>query len=151
MGIDLQVELQELISVLAGKDFQYALAGALALAVHGVPRATSDIDLLIRSEDLDAIKDAVASIGFTLPSLPMTFSDGMSVQRISKVEQGEALSLDLILVNADLEPIWTSRQQLATDQGTLWVISRDALIQMKLAAGRTRDIADVESLRELDR
>jgi hypothetical protein len=31
------------------------------------------------------------------------------------------------------------------------VISRDALIAMKLAAGRTRDIADVERLREMDR
>jgi len=151
MGIDLQAELQGITAALAGQELPYALAGALALAVHGVPRATNDIDLLVRSEDLDAIKDAVAGIGFKLPSMAMTFSDGMSVQRVSKVEEGEALSLDLILVNPDLEPVWASRQQLETEQGTLWVISRDALIQMKLAAGRTRDIADVESLRELDR
>jgi predicted nucleotidyltransferase len=59
--------------------------------------------------------------------------------------------IDLLLVDTNLEPIWESRRQLDVEGTPIWVISREALIQMKLAAGRTRDVQDVERLEEIDR
>jgi hypothetical protein len=81
----------------------------------------------------------------------MRFADGMELQRVSKVDAGGLLVLDLILVNANLEPVWRTRQRVSIEGGGLWVVSRSGLIQMKAAAGRAQDLADVERLQELDR
>ena len=130
---------------------EYALAGGLAVAVWGAPRATKDIDLLVRPESLPKAMASVGRCGFSLPAAPLTFRDGMTVQRVSRVEDGALLTIDFLVVNPSLEPAWSSRLRLETDRGAVWVISRDALIQMKLAAGRTQDIADIEALKENDR
>lgn len=56
------------------------------------------------------------------------------------------------LFDSLLHPAWESREQFETDSGQgLWVIGRDALIAMKIQAGRAKDLADVERLREIDR
>jgi hypothetical protein len=81
----------------------------------------------------------------------MRFDDGMEVQRVSKADGQDLLVLDLILVNANFESVWRARQRLAIEGGGIWVVSRDGLIQMKVAAGRPQDLADVQRLRELDR
>ena len=151
MAVDLLDELRTLVATLDERNLEYALVGALALAVHGAPRATTDIDLLVREESVEPALQVARGLGYDLEALPMTFSDGMRMRRVTKLAAGEAVTLDLILVDDNLLPAWSSRAPVETDMGPLWVISRSALIQMKLSAGRTRDLADVERLRELDR
>lgn len=149
--MDLFDELLGLVQELDTANVEYALAGGLAVAVWGAPRATKDIDLLVRPEAIANAMTAIARRGFSLPAAPLVFRDGMTVQRVSRVQHGNLLTVDFLVVNASLEDAWRSRLQLATDRGTIWVISRDALIQMKVAAGRTQDVADVEALKETDR
>ena len=144
-------QLAAIVAALEGAQIEYALVGGLAVAVWGAPRATHDIDLLVQPESLDAIAAAIEPLGFRFRALPMTFSDGMRLQRISKTEDGALLTLDLILVDDNLAPAWASRQQLELHGKPIWVISREALIQMKIAAGRTQDALDVQRLEELDR
>ena len=144
-------ELTALVKALDQAGIEYALVGGLAVAVWGAPRATQDIDLLVRADALPAALEVARGQGFATRGLPMRFADGMEVHRVSKTDAGEMLLLDLILVNANLEPAWRTRLRLATEGGVLWVISRDGLIQMKVAAGRPQDLADVARLRELDR
>lgn len=149
--VTLLEQLAAIVAALEGARIEYALVGGLAVAVWGAPRATQDIDLLVRPEAIDAIAAAIEPLGFRFRPLPMTFSDGMKLQRISKIEDGALLTLDLILVDNNLEPAWASRQQLQLQDRPIWVISRQALIQMKVAAGRTQDALDVQRLEELDR
>lgn len=144
-------ELVEVVKSLDQSGIDYALVGGLAVGVWGAPRATKDIDLLIRPEDLARAKECVRLVGYQLEALPMQFSDGMKMQRVSKVGSGQLMTVDFILVNASLEPAWQSRTRRATDVIALSVISRDALIAMKLAAGRPQDQADVIKLTEQDR
>jgi hypothetical protein len=144
-------QLAAIVHALDQAGIEYALVGGLAVAVWGAPRATQDIDLLVRPESVDDVVAAVERFGFRFRALPMTFRDGMRLQRVSKIEEGALLTLDLILVDANLEPAWASRVQLELDGVPIWVISRAALIQMKVAAGRPQDAADVEKLEELDR
>jgi hypothetical protein len=123
--------------------------GALALAVHGVPRATQDIDLLVREADLPRILELVATLGFDIPASPMTVREsGLSVQRVTKIQASDTLMLDLLLVHPALVEVWDSRLQVHTPEGPLWVVSREGLIRMKAAAGRLRDLADIEALEE---
>jgi hypothetical protein len=149
--MDLFEEMRALLIELEQRGAQYALAGAVALAIHGVPRATTDIDLIVPEDAVDLVLDVARGHGFDVPAMPMKFSDGMEVRRVSKIEGEETLTLDLLLVNDNLQPIWADRIQVETEFGPVWVVSRNALIQMKSWAGRDQDHADIRRLQELDR
>ena len=154
MSLSLFDELRVLVSALEEREIGYALVGALALAMHGAPRATTDIDVLVRPEDVDRVVEQTKAQGFRFEALPIRFSDGMEVRRVTKIEAEdpfETLTIDLLLVNENLESVWESRRRLEADFGAMWVISRDALIRMKTWAGRDRDLADIRRLEELDR
>jgi hypothetical protein len=144
--LDLFEEFQSLVKALNDRGIDYAVVGALALAIHGVPRATTDIDLLVQREDVERILEVVAEFGFTFPAAPMTFSSGLSVQRVTKVQDEDTLMLDLVLVNPHLEEIWESRTKIGTTHGSVWALSREGLIKMKSMSGRLTDLADVERL-----
>lgn len=152
MTLDLFESLFAVVAELERDGVEHALVGGLALAVHGAPRATTDIDLLVPAGDIDRAIAAVKRAGFPFEALPIEFRDGMRLRRVSRIEAGETLTVDLILADPPLAPVWASRQQYEADEGRrVWVVGRDALIAMKLQAGRTQDLADVERLQELDR
>ena len=151
MALVLSEELDGLIASLEDAKLEYALAGGLAVAVWGAPRATKDIDLLVSPEQVDAIRTVARARGFLLEAGPITFRDGMELRRLTKYQGSDLLTLDLILVNPAVEEAWRSRRRVPTLRGTLWVVDRQALIEMKLRAGRPQDIFDVERLRDLDR
>ncbi len=144
-------ETQALLVALESSGARYAVAGAVALAIHGAPRATADVDLLVPAEDVGLVLEAAQRLGFDVPAMPMRFSDGMEVRRVSKADGDELLTLDLLLVDEKLAPVFQDRIRLTTDFGPVWVVSRSGLIQMKRRAGREQDLADVRRLEELDR
>ena len=144
-------ELMALVAELDGAGVEYALIGGLAVAVWGVPRATKDIDLLVLPDAIERAKEAAARRGFVLSAGPIKFRDGVSIERVRRVRDGALLTVDFMLVNEGLTAAWASRLQLRAVERSLTVVSRDALMAMKLAAARPQDIADVEKLRDLDR
>jgi hypothetical protein len=150
MAIDLFEETMALLTELDRHGVPYAVVGALALAIHGVPRATTDIDLLVRHDNVEAALRVAEIRGFGTQAPPMRFSDGLEVRRSSKAEATLMLTLDLLVVNENLEPVWASRERVATERGSVWVVSRQGLIDMKAWAGREQDLADIRRLRELD-
>ena len=149
--MNLYDELLLVVRALDEDGVDYALVGGLAVGVWGAPRATKDIDLLVRAADVARAKAALRSRGYTLEALPMQFTDGMQMQRVSKLVEGQLVTVDLILVDHNLEAIWQSRERRAIESAQLSVVSREALIAMKVAAGRPQDQADVVKLTELDR
>ena len=64
---DLYEEFKSIVSALEERGIDYAVCGGLAMAVHGLPRATVDIDLLILAESLEEAKAVVRSLGYTIP------------------------------------------------------------------------------------
>lgn len=151
MKIDLHAELVQLVSDLQTAGIDYALCGALALAVHGVPRATKDIDLLVRGEDLDAVRAVARGRGYVFEALPMTFAASrIAVHRFTKLVDGRPLMLDALLVEASLDPIFASRLRVPWEGLELQVVSRDGLIALKTTAGRPQDLVDLQHLFELD-
>src|SRR5204863_9536737 len=71
---DLPQELDAIRAELTRDGIEYAICGGIAMAVHGFTRATEDIDLLVRPEDLPGVKAAVARLGFRFEANPMSFS-----------------------------------------------------------------------------
>jgi hypothetical protein len=149
--LDLHDELQELLSGLDAQRIPYALCGGLAMAVHGVPRATIDIDILIDPAQLDQARHVAEGLGYTLDALPMSFAGGaVEIRRVSKIdpELGDALSLDLILATPELRQVFEGRQQFSWGRGTLWVVSREGLVAMKRLRFSGIDRDDIQRLEE---
>jgi hypothetical protein len=147
MALDLYDELLAILASLDHEGVEYGLAGALALAVHGAPRATTDIDLLIRAEAIDPALRVVQPLGFTYRARTMTFrGSGITVHRVTKVAGPETLTLDLLVVGPALEPVWASRIEVQVMGQGISVVSREGLITMKALAGRLRDLADIRRL-----
>jgi hypothetical protein len=139
-------EFQLIIDSLNAAGVDYAVAGALALAIYGAPRATTDIDLIVAPADVERVLDAVRPLGFALPAQPMKFSSGIRVQRVTKVVEGNAMTLDLLLAEGPLESAWSSRVTVEALDRKLSVVSRQALVEMKALAGRLQDLADIARL-----
>lgn len=149
--VDLYTELRALVRAFEDAGVEYALCGGLAVAVYGAPRATRDIDMLARRDDLDRIRVLARGCGFMIEALPMTFSSsGLSVQRFTKLGGTEPLMLDILLVDEVLEPIWSARTRVTYEDGSICVVSREGLITLKLSAGRPQDLADIQRLEALD-
>lgn len=148
--LDLIDELVKIIQAFDRRQVAYAVCGGLALAVHGIPRATIDIDLLIRPESEATAREVVAPLGYTLQAEPMSFAEGaVQVRRVSRLDHPkseEVLMLDLLLVTPQLEDVWASRQRLEWDFGDIWVVDRTGLIKLKLLRGSPQDQQDVERL-----
>ncbi|MCG8556115.1 MAG: nucleotidyl transferase AbiEii/AbiGii toxin family protein [Proteobacteria bacterium] len=148
--MDLYEELAKLVAKLDETRVEYALCGAMALAVHGVPRATQDIDVLVPPESLDGFRDVARYCGFGFEALPMTFeASGITMHRFSKLIGGQPLMLDALVVAGAVRGVWESRIRVPFESGRLSVVSRPGLITLKLAAGRPQDLADVKRLEEL--
>jgi hypothetical protein len=127
----------------------YALCGALALAVHGHPRATKDIDLIVPAASVNAAKAIARACGFAIESLPMRFRQAdLSVQCVSKFVDNVLVMLDILVGSENLDDVWNARVQIQWKSRTLWCVSRAGLVSMKLAAGRPQDLADVARLEE---
>jgi len=152
MVVDIYRELSALVSLLEEQRIEYALCGGIALAVHGAPRATQDIDLLVRAGELSRLRQVARESGFVFESLPMEFSaSGVTVYRFTKLIENVPLMLDALIADGPLAAVWQTRQSFPFEGGTLHVVSREGLITMKLAAGRPQDVADVRRLSEVGR
>lgn len=146
--VDLYGELVALIRSFEERGVDYALCGALALAVYGVPRATKDIDLLARAEDEGRLREAVRACGFTLEALPMSFRSGIRVKRFSKIIDARPVMVDILWAEDGLEEVWAGKRTLPWKEGSINVVSREGLVAMKLTAGRPQDLVDIQSLTE---
>ena len=143
--LTLESELRKLVERFNEAKLDYALCGGMAVALHGYPRFTKDIDFLIPPESLDRAREVAAALGFTDESGRIPFSDS-DVYRILKIEGTEYRILDL-LVPKRLDTIaWTQRQWFDWNGLPICAVSRDGLIEMKLAAGRDIDRIDIKQL-----
>jgi hypothetical protein len=156
MALDLIAELEALLEAFEREGIEYALCGGLAVAVHGHPRATMDIDLLVRSEQLTSAIQVAQGVGFDLPARKMLFGlragKPREIQRVSKLdpETNESLSLDLLVVGPGLEEVWDGRVVVAWRKRNVSIVSRAGLVAMKRLAGRPQDLADIAILEGTD-
>jgi hypothetical protein len=141
-------ELSGLISAFDENGVEYAVCGGLSMAIHGFARATLDIDVLIRGESLEKAYKIAETKGFDIRGLDISFKErAVEIRRVSKIDDnGEVLSLDLLLVTPQIEDVWATKESIDFLGRKLWVVSREGLIKMKRLAGRPQDLADIERL-----
>jgi hypothetical protein len=143
-------ELHAITGVLRSAGIRHAVCGGLAVTLHGATRMTKDIDLLVDRTDVAQTLELLRPLGYVFAALPLTFEAGTArerhVQRVSKIEDGEHLCVDLLVADAVFAGLLDDTLEVRTPSGTLTVISRAGLIRMKQLAGRPQDVADLASL-----
>lgn len=153
--MDILKEFIRIVDCLNAQGIDYALCGGLAVALHGYPRFTGDIDILLLRDDLPSVKEALKSIDYSIAAGPFPFDSGTAkareVHRISKIEGGDVFSLDLLIVNDILRDVWKGREKYDLEGREIRIVSRSGLLAMKALAGRDQDRLDIKKLEETAR
>jgi len=144
-------ELRSLLSALDRDKIEYALCDGIAMAIHGRPRATVDIDILISPESLSQVLAIAEQLGYTIRGLDISFGkEVIEIKRVSKIDRATrfVLTLDMILVTDAIQDVWETRVNANLEGGKLSVVSKEGLIALKKISGRPQDIADISALRK---
>lgn len=152
--MDLYQELISIIETFNNANIDYAVCGGIAVALHGYPRFTKDLDFLVKKEDIKTIEKIVEKLGYEFTSGIIPFASGTpqarQIYRISKIENNEAFTLDFLFVTPIYEDIWEDRELFEWQGHDLQVVSKSGLVKMKQLAGRKQDLLDIEKLKEAE-
>jgi hypothetical protein len=130
---------------------RFLVVGAHALSVHGVPRATGDLDIWIEPSGDNASRIIAALERFGAPTerLGIKAADFTSANLVAQLGV-PPYRIDLLttLSGVDFPQAWASRVEGAIAGVTVPIIGRAAFVANKRATGRLKDRADLEALGE---
>jgi predicted nucleotidyltransferase len=143
----LNKDYKEMLLCLLEENVKFLLVGAYAVAVHGYPRATKDIDFFVWATPANASNLMKALIKFGAPVDQISESDFSSKGIVFQIGNSPR-RIDIITSasGVDFEQAYSDRQTVVLEGLEVPVISLRDLIVNKRASGRTQDLADVEKL-----
>jgi len=145
----LQKDLREFIESLNSHHVEYLIVGAFALAFHGVPRSTGDIDILVRRSAENAARIVSVLVDFSFASLGLTAADFIDADQIIQLGQPpNRIDLLTSITGVEFDEAWAGRVGASLHGIPVHFLGRESLIRNKRATGRTRDLADLEALGE---
>lgn len=143
----LNQDFKEFIQSLNDNHVRYLVIGGYAVALHGHPRYTKDLDVWIGLNKENASNLIMALHQFGFGSLGLQVEDFLNPDQI--VQLGHPPSrIDLLtsLEGVDFEDCYSSRVQVIIDEVTVNFIDLENLKKNKKAVGRLQDLADLENL-----
>ena len=145
--IQLPPDFKDLLRLLHSEQVEYLLVGGYAVGYYGYPRATGDMDIWIACDRPNAAKvvAALRRFGFS----PAGVSEEMFLEERKIVRIGmPPLRIELLTSASGVEfaACYTRRTVDVVDGIEISLISREDLKINKKAAGRTKDLADLEHL-----
>ena len=147
--IEIPQDFRDLLIELHDAGAEFVLLGGHAVAYHGHPRTTKDLDVLVRATPANAARvyRALAAFGAPLGSFDVSESDfatydgilqvGLPPRRIDVLNRADGITFDEAIAEGAF---------LTLDGRRIPVIGLGALLRTKRTAGRSQDIADVEAL-----
>lgn len=138
----------DMLSALSGEGVEYLVVGAYALAAHGLPRATGDLDVWVRPTVDNAERVLRALRSFGAPLLDLTRDDLLRPDTVFQIGVAPT-RIDLLTGVSGLtfDEAWPSRISVTLEGLPVPVIGFDELLRNKEASGRPQDLADAAWLR----
>jgi len=146
----LNEDYKEMLQCLADEGAKFLIVGAYALAAHGYPRATMDIDIWVKPsrDNAEAVLRALRRFGAPLRGLTIEdlqeddtiFQIGIAPRRIDIITGASGLQFDEAFARSS---------KIHIEGLQVSILSVDDLIRNKRASGRTKDLADAEALESL--
>ncbi len=147
--MDIQPDFKELLELFNSQGVEYLIVGGYALAYHGAPRYTGDIDLFVRPSAGNAERIMTALREFGFGSVGLTKTDFTIPANV--VQLGvPPVRVDIVtsLTGVSWEEGYAGRSPGTYGDIHVYFIGRNEFIRNKRAVGRKRDLADLEELGE---
>ena len=141
-------DLHDFVSLCLEHGVRFLVVGGYAVAAHGHPRLTKDLDVWVWIDPENAARMVRALDEFGFGSLGLTAEDFS--------EEGQVVQLgyppnriDILtsIAGVDFESCWDRRAEITLDSLAVPFIGLEDLVENKLATGRAQDLADVDGLR----
>ncbi len=140
----LNPDFKDMLSCLKDEEVDFIIVGAYALAAHGFPRATGDMDIWVRNNFENAQKIIRALVKFGAPVSHLSEDDFTAPDVI--VQLGvEPARIDLLtgIDGVEFDEAWQNKVTIEIDKLEVDILSKEDLLRNKLAAGRDKDQGDI--------
>ena len=147
--MDVQPDFKELFELFNAQGVEYLIVGGHALAFHGAPRFTGDLDLLIPTDTDNATRVLSALKTFGFGSMDLSVADLTTAGRV--VQLGvPPVRVDLLtsIDGVSWRDAWNGKEKGTYGGTPVYFIGRREFIANKRAARRLRDLGDLEALGE---
>jgi len=145
----LNQDFKEFIQLLNDNQVKYLVIGGYAVAVHGHPRYTKDIDIWVEISEENAQKLVTVLTQFGFESLGLTSDDFQAPDQI--IQLGYPPNRIDLITNPDgidFQTCYDSKIEVILNDVPVKFINLDNLKKNKLASGRLQDLADLEKLQD---
>jgi len=147
--VEVQQDFRELLELFNAHKVEYLIVGAYALALHGAPRFTGDLDILIKPEEGNALRIIAALDKFGFSSLNLSTTDLEKPDTI--IQLGiPPVRIDIItsLTAVSWDEAFRGKVEGLLGDVCVYYLGRDQYVTNKKAIGRNKDMADLEALGE---
>ncbi len=138
--------LGDVFASLHRHDVRYVVIGGIAAVLHGVPRATFDLDILIEATPANAERLLAAFTEAGLATATLTSASEILANEITIFKDRVRIDVQTLTPGLAFETAWAGRVEMAYQGRPFHVASRADLIASKRAAGRPIDLEDVRLL-----
>ena len=145
--IELHPDFKEFLKLLNSHDVRYLLVGGYAVGYHGYPRATGDMDIWIEMSESNSKRVVSAFLDFGMAD--EAISEDLFLEKNKVIRVGvPPVRLEVITSasGVDFNECYTNREVIEMDGVPINLISIQDLKKNKYAAGRHKDLADMEHL-----
>jgi hypothetical protein len=142
-------DFKEFIESLNANKVRYLVVGGYAVAFHGYPRYTKDLDIWVEPTPVNAQNIVAALAQFGFASLGLQPADFLETEQI--IQLGFPPSrIDILtgLLGINFEDSYSSRVLTSIEGTEVSFIDLDSLKRNKRASGRPQDLADLDNLSE---
>ena len=137
---------QDVFRLFQKHDVKYVVIGGVASILHGVPRATFDLDILIEATPGNAQKLLDALVEAGLGTATLTNAENILANEITIFRDRVRLDVQTSTPGIDFQDAWRNRQTISYQDQEFFILSKTDLISSKRAAGRDVDLEDVRLL-----
>jgi predicted nucleotidyltransferase len=147
--MEVQQDFRELLALLNEHKIDYIIIGAYALAFHGVPRYTGDIDIFVKPDTINAQRIMSVLDKFGFGSVGLKAEDFENPDKVIQLGV-PPVRVDIVtsITGITWEEAFSGRVEGKYGDVRVYYIGREQLILNKRALGRKKDLADLESLGE---
>jgi hypothetical protein len=147
--MEVQPDFRELLALFNDHRVSYMIVGGYALAFHGAPRFTGDLDIFIKPDHENALRIVAALDALGFASLGLTATDFERVDQVIQLGVSP-VRIDLLtsITGVSWDEAFTGRTPSTYGDVPVHYIGREQFLLNKRATGRKRDLADLEALGE---
>jgi hypothetical protein len=145
--MDLAPDYDEFIASLTAHGVEFVIVGAYALALHGAPRFTGDLDVLVRPTLENASRLLAALRAFGVPITELQADEVVSSNRMLEMgEEPVQIHVMSAISGVSWDEAWRDRMTAPFGQQEVPFLGRDTFLRNKRASARPRDLADIDAL-----